>query len=142
MSEVQERVAGLIERDAFVQSLGITLVDAREGRVTIAMDVTAGHINFHGGCHGGVIFAFADTAFGLASNSGGTVSIGIDTHTAFIRGVREGDLLTATAEEISRSRKVGVYRVDVSRDGETVSTFTGTVHVTGRSVDESMKTEA
>jgi acyl-coenzyme A thioesterase PaaI-like protein len=47
--------------------------------------------------------------------------------------VRAGDTLTASAIEVSRSRKLGVYRIDVTRqDGALVSTFTGTVYVTER----------
>jgi len=138
MSALWDHVAGLIENDPFVTSLGIRLVEAAEGRIVIEMAVAERHLNFNGGCHGGAIFSVADTAFGLASNAGGVISIGIDTHMAYIRGVRAGDRLTATAEEISRSRKTGVYRVDVSRDDETVATFTGTVHITGRTWDQTV----
>ena len=42
-----------------------------------------------------------------------------------------GDKLTARAIEMSRSRKMAVYRVDVSRsDGAPISSFTGTVYLT------------
>jgi acyl-coenzyme A thioesterase PaaI-like protein len=47
--------------------------------------------------------------------------------------VKPGDVLTATAVEAARTRKLGVYRIDVTRqDGALVSTFTGTVYVTDR----------
>ena len=43
-----------------------------------------------------------------------------------------GDCLQARATEVSRSRKLAVYRVDVTRaDGAVISSFTGTVYITG-----------
>ena len=91
------------------------------------------HLNFNGTCHGGVVFALADTAFGLASNSHGKVAAGIDAHVTYQTAVNEGDLLTATATEVSRTRRIAVYRVDVTRaDGTLVATFTGTVYILDR----------
>jgi acyl-CoA thioesterase len=80
-----------------------------------------------------VIFALADTAFGLASNSHGALAAGIDAHITYQVAVQTGDVLTATAVEVSRTRRLGVYRVDVTRqDGAAVSSFTGTVYVTAQ----------
>jgi acyl-coenzyme A thioesterase PaaI-like protein len=50
--------------------------------------------------------------------------------------VQAGDVLTANAIEVTRTRRLGVYRVDVTRaDGTLVSAFTGTVYVTSRPHD-------
>ena len=100
------------------------------------MTVDARHLNFNGGCHGGAIFALADSAFGLASNSHGPVASGIDAHITYQAAVAAGDTLVARASEVQRSRRIGVYRIDVVREdaggGETaVSSFTGTVYVKG-----------
>ena len=98
------------------------------------MAVEAKHLNFNGGCHGGTIFSLADSAFGLASNSHGPLASGIAAHITYQAGVREGERLVARASEVSRSRRIAVYRIDVVRPepegGETaVSTFTGTVSI-------------
>ena len=99
------------------------------------MTVDARHLNFNGGCHGGAIFSLADSAFGLASNSHGPVAAGIDAHITFQAAVGAGDMLVARATEVQRSRRIGVYRIDVVREdvnGEApVSSFTGTVYVKG-----------
>ena len=95
------------------------------------MTIGPQHLNFNGTCHGGAVFALADTAFGLASNSHGRIAAGIDAHITYQVAVREGERLLATASEVSRSKKVAVYRVDVKRaDGAAISSFTGTVYVT------------
>ncbi|HSO07491.1 MAG TPA: hotdog fold thioesterase [Pelomicrobium sp.] len=128
-TKARERVTALAERDPFVRSLGIRCIDAGYGRAAVAMTVGAQHLNFNGTCHGGVLFALADTAFGLASNSHGSLSAGIDAHMTFSLAVQAGETLEARAVEISRSRKLGVYRVDVVRGDQLVAAFTGTVYV-------------
>ena len=121
-------------RDRFMALSGIEFVEGDTGTVTLRMAVGAPHINFNGTCHGGAIFTLADRAFGLASNSRGVIAAAIDAHATFQVAVREGDMLEARAVEVHRSRRVGVYRVDVTRrsDATLVATFTGTAYITGR----------
>lgn len=125
------RVMRLAQTDPFARAAGITCTRAGPGEAEVRLTVRAEHINFNGTCHGGVIFALADTAFGLASNSHGAVAAGIDAHITYQQAAREGETLTARAQEVSRSRRLAVYRVDVTRaDGRAISSFTGTVFVT------------
>lgn len=109
---------------------GIEFVEGGPGHATVRMRVERKHLNFNGSCHGGAIFTLADTAFGLASNSQGVIAAGIDAHATFQVAVREGDVIVAKASEASRGRKLAVYRVEVMRGNDSVSTFTGTVYVT------------
>ncbi|HJU21767.1 MAG TPA: methylmalonyl Co-A mutase-associated GTPase MeaB [Casimicrobiaceae bacterium] len=128
-----ERVARLSARDPFVRALGIDCIAGGTGSATTRLRIAARHLNFNGGCHGGVIFALADAAFGLASNSHGALASGIEAHIAFHVGVRDGDVLTARATEIARGNKLATYRVDVTRDDATlVASFSGTVYVSAR----------
>ena len=128
-----DRVMRLAVRDPFVNSLGIRCVDAGPGRAAVTLDVGDAHLNFNGRCHGGVIFTLADTAFGLASNSHGMIAVGIDAHITYHVAAQLGDKLTATATEVSRTRRIAVYRIDVTRaDGTLVAGFTGTVYVLAR----------
>ena len=87
------------------------------------------HLNFNGRCHGGAIFSLGDMALGLACNSHGTIAALIDGNISISTGVEPGDWLVAHATEVSRSRKVGVYRVDVSRasDQAHIACLSGTV---------------
>ncbi|MCG6876830.1 MAG: hotdog fold thioesterase [Betaproteobacteria bacterium] len=129
-TEASARVSRLAAHDPFVKSLGIKCVDGGPGRAAVRMHVKPTHLNFNSTCHGGVVFALADTAFGLASNSHGKVAAGIDAHITYQTAVDKGDVLTATATEVSRSRRLAVYRVDVTRaDATLVATFTGTVYI-------------
>jgi acyl-CoA thioesterase len=52
------------------------------------------------------------------------------------RPVKAGDVLTATATEISRSSKLSHYRVDVVRgDGKLVAGLTGTAFISGQPIE-------
>jgi LAO/AO transport system kinase len=139
-ADVKARVLAMAAADPFVRSLGISCVEAGAGTATVAMTVDVQHLNFNGTCHGGAIFTLADTAFGLASNSHGKVAAGIDAHITYQQAARAGDRLQAHAVEVSRSRKLAIYRIDVTRaDGAVISSFTGTVYVTG--IDVSLRAQ-
>jgi len=132
MSSTLDHLRNSVASDPFSQLLDMCLVDGGPGFAVVSMKVADKHMNFLGGGHGGAIFALADTAFGLASNSHDKISIGINANIAYVKGVAEGDQLLAEAREISRGRKTAVYNVDVTCDKKMIATFTGTVHVTNR----------
>ena len=128
-------VAGLARRDTFVRELGIELVEASLGRAVTRVTIEERHINFNGVGHGGLTFTLADAAFGYACNSQGVVSGSIDAHIVYSVATRLGDVLTATAIEISRSSKASSYRIDVVRaDGRLVAAMTGTALISGKPV--------
>ncbi|MFO1293160.1 MAG: methylmalonyl Co-A mutase-associated GTPase MeaB [Rubrivivax sp.] len=130
------RVLRLAAADPFARAAGIVCTRAGVGEAEVRLTLRADQLNFNGSCHGGVIFALADTAFGLASNSHGALAVGIDAHITYQQPARAGDTLVARAHEVSRGRRLAVYRVDVARaDGHAISSFTGTVYVSGRQHD-------
>jgi phenylacetic acid degradation protein PaaD len=133
---VKDRMRRLNARDAFPTSLGIEYIEGGLGRAVVRLTVSERHLNCNGSCHGGVIFALGDTAFGLASNSYGAVAAGIDVHITYHVAAKLGDVLTGTATEISRNRKLGVYRIDItSAERGLVASFTGTAFISDRPND-------
>ena len=129
-------VSKLLPLDKLASQLGITYVDSGKNYAVIEIILDDRHLNFMGRCHGGVVFSLADTAFGLASNMGGNLSLAIDAHITFIKGASFGDVLRAHARRIAVSRKTAVYRTDVCRDEEVIATFTGTVFLTNKELSE------
>ena len=127
-------VQRLVAADAYAKHLGLELVDAGTGSATVRLRVGPQHVNFNGGCHGGAIFSLADTALGLACNSHGTIAALIDGHLSLSAGAELGDWLTARAIEVSRTRKLGVYRIEITRgpQREHVGVLSATVYLTGR----------
>jgi len=123
-------LAQLLARDAFGSHLGIEFVDSAEGRAALRLRVGPQHLNLWSGCHGGAIFSLADMALGLLCNTRGKMGALIDAHMTFAVAVKEGDILTAQAVEVSRSNKLATYRSEVRRqDGTLVASLTGTVYL-------------
>ncbi|HSE82431.1 MAG TPA: hydroxyphenylacetyl-CoA thioesterase PaaI [Gaiellaceae bacterium] len=118
--------AAMWARDRASQALGMALEEVRPGFARVRMTVRADMLNGHGTCHGGIIFAIADSAFAFACNSRDVVTVASGCAIEFLAPVREGDELVAEAEERSLQGRIGVYDVDVRRGAaELVATFRG-----------------
>lgn len=122
-----ERVAGaLFERDRASQGLGMRLLEVRPGRARVAMSVRADMLNGHQLCHGGMVFALADSAFAFACNSYNDSTVAAAAAIDFLATAREGDELTAEAVELWRSRRNGIYEITVvNQRGERLALFRG-----------------
>jgi acyl-CoA thioesterase len=127
----REVVAGMLERDAFSQWLGIAVVDVRPAACTLWMRVRDDMVNGFGVSHGGVVFSLADSALAFASNTGATVTVSIENSITYPAPVRVGDELTAIAEQESETARLAFFRVTVrNQDGTVVGLFRGTVYRT------------
>ena len=67
--------------------------------------------------HGGHVFLLADSAFALACNSHGPVTVAAGADVSFLAPVAEGDVLTARAVERGVFGRSGIYDVTVTRGG-------------------------
>jgi acyl-CoA thioesterase len=113
-------------REGSSEALGIAIEDVREGYARVAMAVRADMLNGHGVAHGGMIFTLADTAFAYACNSRNLRSMANQASIVFLSPGRDGERLTAEAQEQSLSGRSGVYQVRVrGEDGRDVALFQG-----------------
>ena len=129
-------VRHMLAHDVFSQWLGVEILDVKPALVTLRMAVRQDMTNGFGVCHGGVTFAFADSALAFASNTGGKVTVSIENSMTYPAAVRVGDLLLADAEQEASSQRLAYYRVRVTRgDGAVVALFRGTVFRTDREHD-------
>ena len=129
-------VRHMLAHDVFSRWLGVEILHVEPARVTLRMAVRQDMTNGFGVCHGGVTFAFADSALAFASNTGGKVTVSIENSMTYPAAVRVGDLLLAEAEREASSRQLAYYRVRVTRgDGAVVALFRGTVFQTDREHD-------
>jgi acyl-CoA thioesterase len=102
------------------------LVAVRPGWARVAMRVRADMVNGHGVCHGGLVFALGDSAFAFACNSHNESTVAAAASIDFLAGAREGDELTAEASELWRTRRNGIYEINVcNQRGERVALFRG-----------------
>ncbi len=132
---VAEYAAAMYAKDAASRDLGFAVDVAAAGTATATVEVTDAMLNGFGVCHGGLLFALADTAFAFACNGYGIVTVAAGGSIDFLRPAKAGDTLTATAVERSRGVRTGIYDVSIrnQRDQE-VAVFRGRSHATGRSI--------
>jgi acyl-CoA thioesterase len=117
---------GMYARDSAAQALGITLLDIRQGYARMSMAVRNDMLNGHAICHGGFIFTLADTAFAYACNSSNQATVAQHCAITFLASPREGDVLTATAQERQRGRRTGFTDIDIAdQTGKLVAVFRG-----------------
>lgn len=126
---INEELIKNTKNDRFAGYLGIKLVEVQPGYAVAEMEVTENHLNGVGVVHGGAIFGLADYAFAVASNSKGPVALAVNAQISYFKSP-QGKKLTAKAREITSSRKLGHYQVDILDEDETpVARFTGTVYI-------------
>jgi acyl-CoA thioesterase len=119
-------VQSLFMNDLASQGLGIEILDVAPGRVQIAMTVRADMVNGYGMCHGGIVFAFADSAFAFACNSYGEPMVAAGASIEFLAPTPRGERVTGTATEVSRSGRHGIYDVAVATAaGKVLAQFRG-----------------
>src|SRR5215469_12584260 len=125
-SRAERAAAALFERDRASQALGMRIASVSPGTARVVMRVRADMVNGHGLCHGGLVFALADSAFAFACNTGNESTVAAAASIDFLIAVREGDELTAEASELWRTRRHGIYEIVVANQrGERVALFRG-----------------
>jgi acyl-CoA thioesterase len=107
------------------KGLGMEIVDVGPGRATLAMTVKSHMVNGQRIAHGGFIFLLADSTFAFACNSRNERAVAAQCDITFIRPGKLGDRLVATAREISRSGRSGIYDIRVTADDVVIAEFRG-----------------
>lgn len=122
----QRAAAAMWAEDAASPWFGMTLGGVDEGRSEMGLTVQDHHANGHGICHGGVIFALADSAFAFACNSRNQRAVAQHNMISYVAPARIGDVLTATAIEVSLTGRSGIYDVRVcNQDGVCIAEMRG-----------------
>jgi len=111
--------------DWFAETLGIQVLEAKDGSSKVSMKVMKNHTNALGFTHGGAIFSLADYAFAQACNFGDNVAVAVQVSINFLKPSVEGDVLTAEAERVSDGKTMGLYHVTVKKDEKIVADFSG-----------------
>lgn len=127
MSDLARKVIeAMYDRDAAAQHLGITIMAVGAGTARLSMTVAPHMLNGHASCHGGFIFALADTAFAYACNSRNDATVAAGCSIEYLAPARAGDMLVATAQETARAGRQGVYDILVTnQDGVAIAAFRG-----------------
>ena len=129
MNDLQRAQAcgdAMMAADKASQMLGITVEIPAVGQAIATMRVREDMVNGFNICHGGLVFALADTAFAFACNAYDDLTVAGSGHIEFLRPANLNDVLTATAHEEQRSGRNGFYTIEVhNQEGILISLFRG-----------------
>lgn len=131
---VAERsTAQMMDGDRASAAMGIEVLAVSPGCATVAMTVRDDMVNGWGLCHGGLLATLADTAFAVACNSHGRVTVAAGFDVSFLEPGRAGDRLVAEGREVALRGRSGIYDVTVRRqgDGAVLAEFRGRSRATG-----------
>lgn len=128
--ELPHTLSEYLRNDPLAAHLGIVVEEIRPGYARARMSVRPESLNAHGVAHGGATMSLADTVFAAASNSHGRQALAVDMHTEFLSAGVLGDILIGQAEELSRTRRMAVYRIGVvaESDGRRVAEMLARVY--------------
>jgi acyl-CoA thioesterase len=108
------------------RGLGISLDHVAPNRSRLSMTVTQAMANGHGMCHGGFLFALADSAFAFACNTDNQRRVAAHCSVTYLAPARLGQVLVATAELRAEAGRSGLYDVRVATEaGELIAEFRG-----------------
>ncbi len=132
--------ASMHAADIAAQNLGMSVADIGPGHASVVMTVTDDMLDDSGCCHPGLIFSLADTAFAHACNSYNIVALASACSVEYVNQARAGDELIAVAKEKHRSRRTGVYDVDIlNKQGLIIAVFRGKSLATGDRLVDGME---
>ena len=137
--QLADRVAvTMFANDRASQALGMKIADVSPGRAELTMTVRDDMLNGHSICHGGFIFALADSTFAFACNSYNRNTVAQGCSIEYLAPAHAGDVLHAVGVERSRGGRTGVYDIEVrNQNGRTVALFRGkSYRIDGHVVDE------
>ena len=112
--------------DRASQGMGMRVAAIGPGACTMTMTVREDMLNGYGTCQGGLLAALADSCFAFACNAYNEITVASGFNVEIVAPGRLGDVLTATAVEVRKSGRMGVYDVDVrNQRDERVVAFRG-----------------
>ncbi|UVJ38760.1 hotdog fold thioesterase [Arthrobacter sp. CJ23] len=110
----------ILANDYASEWMGIEVLKLDHGHATIRMSLRQEMLNGFGMAHGGMIFAFADSAFALACNPANptpaeahkiTVASGVDIN--FLKPAYKGQVITAVANRRAHTGRSGLYDIQI-----------------------------
>ncbi|MGL5522957.1 MAG: hydroxyphenylacetyl-CoA thioesterase PaaI [Aeromonas veronii] len=126
MNLANDCATSMFNRDKASQGMGMRLLSVTPGCASVSMNVGPHMIQAVGTCHGGYLFALADSSFAFACNSYNEVTVAIGCSIDYIAPAHLGDTLTADCTEQSRSGRTGNYDVRITnQQGKLIALFHG-----------------
>ena len=107
-------------RGGWAEAMDLRFISASDSEITVELTVAEQHLQpygiVHGGVHAGVIESICSMGAAIAARTRGHTGgvVGLENHTSFIRAVRAGTVLRATAVPVTRGRTTHVWEAKVT----------------------------
>ncbi len=135
-SKANKVIDKMYNNDPFSLWLGIERLEEREGFCKLQMTIRKEMLNGFAIAHGGITYSLADSCLAFASNSHGRMSVSVETSISHTAQLKEGDVITAVAEEVSLTNKIAIYNINITnQENKTVALFKGTVYRSSKEWD-------
>lgn len=127
----------MLNQDCFSQWMGIKMIEVKENYCLLEMPIKKDMLNGLKTVHGGITFAFADSALAFSSNNLGDAAVALNCIINFTKAGKEGDVFTAESKLVNETRKTAVYDINITNQHkELIAKFVGTVYKIGKRVTE------
>ena len=130
----ERSAAAMWATDVASQGLGMVLEDVGPGLARMSMTVEPRMLNGLGSCHGGFIFALADSTFAFACNSRNQRAVAQSCSITYLHPAQLGERLVATAQELAAAGRSALYDVRVQSSERVVAEFRGQSRLIGGEV--------
>ena len=126
LETARQCAAKMYGKDRASQALGIEIEIPEQAAAIATMWIREDMVNGFDICHGGLVFALADTAFAFACNAYDDLTVAGAASIDFLRPSKLGDELRAVAREDRRGKRSSFYTVEVTnQDDDLVALFRG-----------------
>lgn len=127
----------MFNQDEFSQWMNIKMIEVKENYCLIEMPIKKEMLNGLKTVHGGVTFAFADSALAFSSNNTGDAAVALNCIINFTKAGKEGDVFRAESILVNNTRKTAVYDIQITNQNqELIAKFVGTVYKIGKKVTD------
>ncbi len=103
----------VVGKDPLATFLGIMVDEVREGYARCAVTIKPEHLNAVERAHGAIIYALADQAFAVASNSTGVMALALNFNINYVAAATDGERIFSEATPVNVGKRVSVWDVEV-----------------------------
>lgn len=129
--EMIEEITGACHTNAFIDLLGLEIMEVGPGFCKVALTVQPDHTNPYRTLHGGVTATMADTTMGLAARSLGVKIVTVNLNTTYIHPGAIGKEVVASGRVIHRGHTLVQTECTVYQDQLLIANAQGVFFVVG-----------
>ncbi len=116
----------VVGRDPMAAFLGIEVEEVRKHYARCSLTIKPEYLNAVERAHGITVYAVADQALAVASNSTGNMALALHVNMSYHSAALDGERIFAEATPVHISRKVSTWRIEIrGSDDRLIATCEG-----------------